>query len=306
MSLSSAGILTVADDIIIGDGKTIGSASDPDAITIASGGGVTFSQVPVFPNNTVESADIQADAITGAKIADDAINSEHYTDGSIDTAHIADVNVTQGKIADQAINEAKMQISNAPQNGYMLTAQSGNTGGMTWAEAGGGAWNLLSTVTASDDGRIDCTLSGSYSNYAIILSGVSPVTDNVQLQARMSTASTTSDGGSNYRYICASSLDDGGTNTYQSQGATFIKIVRDSLGNAAGESLEATIHIGHDSDHQNSTRLNILSAHTGNAGRACTNNACGVYNPRVAVTAINFLMSSGNVNYGIFKVYGIS
>ena len=59
----------------------------------------TFTAVPVFPNNTVESADIQADAITGAKIADDAINSEHYTDGSIDTAHIADLNVTGAKLA---------------------------------------------------------------------------------------------------------------------------------------------------------------------------------------------------------------
>ena len=44
MSLSSAGLLTIADDLIIGDGKTIGSASDPDAITIASGGGVTLTQ----------------------------------------------------------------------------------------------------------------------------------------------------------------------------------------------------------------------------------------------------------------------
>jgi hypothetical protein len=44
MSLSSAGLLTISDDLIIGDGKTIGSASDPDAITIASGGAVTFSQ----------------------------------------------------------------------------------------------------------------------------------------------------------------------------------------------------------------------------------------------------------------------
>ena len=59
----------------------------------------TFTAVPVFPNNTVESADIQADAITGAKIADDAINSEHYTDGSIDTAHIADDQVTLAKMA---------------------------------------------------------------------------------------------------------------------------------------------------------------------------------------------------------------
>ena len=59
----------------------------------------TFSAVPVFPNNTVETADIQADAVTGAKIADDAINSEHYTDGSIDTAHIGNTQVTLAKIA---------------------------------------------------------------------------------------------------------------------------------------------------------------------------------------------------------------
>ena len=44
MSLSSAGILTVADDIIIGDGKTIGSVSDVDAIAIGSDGDVTLTQ----------------------------------------------------------------------------------------------------------------------------------------------------------------------------------------------------------------------------------------------------------------------
>ena len=84
--------------------------------------------------NEVDTTALGADAVTGAQLADDAVNSEHYTDGSVDTAHIADVNVTQAKIADQAINEAKMQISNGPTNGYALTAQSGNTGGMTWAE----------------------------------------------------------------------------------------------------------------------------------------------------------------------------
>ena len=47
----------------------------------------------------VDTAQIAADAVTGAKIADDAIDSEHYTDGSIDTAHIADGQVTTAKIA---------------------------------------------------------------------------------------------------------------------------------------------------------------------------------------------------------------
>ena len=47
----------------------------------------------------VKTADLAADAVTGAKIADDAIDSEHYTDGSIDTAHIADNQVTLAKMA---------------------------------------------------------------------------------------------------------------------------------------------------------------------------------------------------------------
>jgi len=66
-----------------------------------------------------------------------------------------------------------MQISNAPSNGYMLTAQSGNTGGMTWAEAGGGAKTLLNTTTVSSDvGSINfdnSLITASYGAYEIII-----------------------------------------------------------------------------------------------------------------------------------------
>ena len=51
----------------------------------------------------VKTADLAADAVTGAKIADDAIDSEHYTDGSIDTAHIAADQITGALIADDAV-----------------------------------------------------------------------------------------------------------------------------------------------------------------------------------------------------------
>ena len=37
-------------------------------------------------------------------------------------------------IADNVVDEANLKISNTPTNGYVLTAQSGNTGGLTWAE----------------------------------------------------------------------------------------------------------------------------------------------------------------------------
>ncbi len=64
-------------------------------------------------NLGVTTAKIAADAITGAKIADDAVAQEHIADASVD--------------------EARLQISNSPTNGQFLSAQSGNTGGLTWA-----------------------------------------------------------------------------------------------------------------------------------------------------------------------------
>ena len=57
MSLSSAGLLTIADDLVIKDGGTIGVASDADSITIAANGVVTFSQSPVFPDGSLAASE---------------------------------------------------------------------------------------------------------------------------------------------------------------------------------------------------------------------------------------------------------
>ena len=74
------------------------------------------------------------------------------SDSTVTDAKIVDMaaskltgTVAQANIADQAINEAKMQISNAPTNGYFLSAQSGNTGGLTWAELSGTLGNFSAT-----------------------------------------------------------------------------------------------------------------------------------------------------------------
>jgi hypothetical protein len=50
-------------------------------------------------------------------------------------------------IADDVVDEANLKVSNSPTNGYFLSAQSGNTGGLTWAEAGGG--KILQVVGSS-------------------------------------------------------------------------------------------------------------------------------------------------------------
>lgn len=155
-------------DVNITGGAIAGAAISNDAIDSQhyADGSIDTAHIGDLQ---VTSAKIGADAITGAKIADDAIDSEHYTDGSIDTAHIADDAVTADKlansinseiaantakvtnathtgevtgataltIADDVVDEANLKISNAGSNGQFLSKQSGNTGGLTWADAGG-------------------------------------------------------------------------------------------------------------------------------------------------------------------------
>ncbi len=62
-------------------------------------------------------------------------------------------------IADNIVDEANLKVSNSAVNGYMLTAQSGNTGGLTWAAAPAGItmadnWRL-STDDATDAAETD-------------------------------------------------------------------------------------------------------------------------------------------------------
>jgi len=76
-TLGVTGIATFADDIIIGDGKTIGSASDVDAITIASNGQVTLTQTLIGTALDI-SGDIDVDGTTNLDIVD--------IDGAVDMA----------------------------------------------------------------------------------------------------------------------------------------------------------------------------------------------------------------------------
>ena len=175
---SAAGEATFNAGIVIADAGNIGSASDKDAIAIASDGVVTFSQIPVLPDNTVSTADIQADAITGAKIADDAINSEHYTDASIDTAHIGDDQITLAKLA--GIARGKIIYGDASGNPDVLAIGSANTvltsdgTDFAWAAA---TSNAADDIAAGDAAILlttssgDITLDAAANNSDIIFKG---------------------------------------------------------------------------------------------------------------------------------------
>ena len=123
--------------------------------------------VNVIKNNAVSTDTIVDDAVTNAKVAPSAINTTELADDAVQTAKInanavtdaklndnavttnkiVDLNVTQGKLANEAVSESKLHSGNAPTNNYVLTADSGQPGGLIWSQLsslpGSGAWESV-------------------------------------------------------------------------------------------------------------------------------------------------------------------
>jgi len=125
-------------------GITSGQASAITANTAKTG--ISSAQTSAITANTAKTGitTAQADAIT-ANTAKTGITSGQASAITANTAKVTNAThsgevtgATALTIADNIVDEANLKISNAPTNGYALTAQSGNTGGLTWAEIGGG------------------------------------------------------------------------------------------------------------------------------------------------------------------------
>jgi len=122
-TLGVTGIGTFTDDIIIGDGKTIGSASDVDAMTIASNGQVTFSQTLIGTALDI-SGDIDVDGTTNLDAVD--------VDGAVNFA--ADVTFADG--ADIITASAGTSNFRAGVNAGNSIASGGNYNVVVGDEAG--------------------------------------------------------------------------------------------------------------------------------------------------------------------------
>ena len=103
--------------------------------------------------NTNEFSDAEQTKLAG--IATNANNYSHPNH----TGEVTSTGDGATVIADNVVDEANLKVSNTPNNGYVLTARSGNTGGMTWEEisaagaTGGGSdtifWENGTTVTSN-------------------------------------------------------------------------------------------------------------------------------------------------------------
>ena len=279
----------------------------------------TFTAVPVFPNNTVETADIQADAITGAKIADDAIDSEHYTDGSIDTAHIADNQITLAKMAGGTDgNVISYDASGDPvaiatgNDGQVLTSTGAGSPPAFEDAAAGGAMTLLSTTVADDSAQLEITGLDATKQYAVIIENLFPAAAN-QLRINFGTSAAYTTSG--YDGQIAVVAHGSATETIVASGSSTPNLTNTSQTLSGNRPLNANLMLRLEPNSAAASGTTYQSpmiygtivyndTATGNTNMGTTSVTIG--NGLAAVDRFKILMASGNITSGRLTVWEIT
>jgi len=179
-----------------------------------------------------------------------------------------------------------------------------------------GSLILLSTQTASASASIEFTsgIDSTYDEYIFKFINMHPATDNVDFQFNMST-----DSGSNYNVVKTSTAfapfhDEADTST----GVTY-NTSNDLAQSTGFQNLLGQSGIGNDNDQSASGYLQIFNPSSTSFVKhfIARNNyshpsdytveyyVAGYGNTTSAVNAIQFKMSSGNIDDGVIKLYGV-
>ena len=172
---------------------------------------------------------------------------------------------------------------------------------------GGGTHVLLATTNVTSGvSQVDFTsgIDSTYKNYMISFTDVHPATDSVQLQMRISISSTFKTDTS-YIYGGIGRESDAGVISFSDSTGSGFKL-NHNLGNASNESSSGNVILHNPSGTTFSKMFQADATGISAGGRGNKTIVGGFYNSTSAVDGVRFYMSSGNIDLGTFKLYGIN
>jgi hypothetical protein len=193
----------------------------------------------------------------------------------------------------------------ASTKGYVLATQ-GASQNPAWV----GAPVLLDTKVASNSATIDFTsyIDSTYKLYTVEWDGVKSGSTGNGLQMRISTdgGSTWKAGASDYAYSIAYWSTAGSTVTVQqSTGVASMNCAVAVITTTANTSGSGTVKCFNPSDTARFFSIETSSVVTNTSTLIYTHRGCGNYTTAGAVNGFRFLMQSGNIVSGTFRLYGV-
>ena len=239
---------------------------------------------------SVGTAQLAADAVTEAKIADDAVESEHLNN-----------NIISGTtaLAEEPADTDEFLISDA---GTLKRIDYSHI-------KGGGQKTLLSTTTVSSSvSAVDITsnIDSTYARYEITVDNFSCVTHAASLRGRFFTSGSV-ETSNNYRWIYqyeANNNSDTSRNRENSAGDYFQ--ILDEVREVVAEPGHFVVNFYSPSDSNAHTYADWIGTYSRNGGATVKITGAAQHNQAQAQDGIRFYMSSGNIDSGVFKLYGLT
>jgi len=179
----------------------------------------------------------------------------------------------------------------------------------------GGAMTLLETQTASSSATISFTsgIDDTYKEYIFKFYNIHPATDRAFLQFQVDTGTNTSYNQtitSTYFHTFHNEADTNTSLAYVAskdlaQGTGF-QTISYNTGNANDECNDGELHLFEPSSSTFVKHFYSRFATADDDGFSDNPFAAGYINTTTAITRVQFKFSSGNIDAGTFKLYGVS
>ena len=266
----------------------------------------TVDGVDLQTLNTAVTANTAKTGITSSQASAITANTSKTTNAT----HSGEVTGSGAlTIAGNVVDEANLKVSNNPVNGYMLTAQSGNSGGLTWAAAGGGMHEFINeTALSSAASTLSFTAmdSSKYKSYLLFVYNLTTSTANQAIRMRTSANGSSFDSGSS-DYARRFLYNNGSEATFNGNYGTLAESSSGTQYWSMAGGLKALIHIidPHNTSTQTSVMFQSMDYWGGNR-LPDYSSGCMIRKSQAAVQGLAIYAGSGNVGTGIMTAYGIT
>ena len=175
----------------------------------------------------------------------------------------------------------------------------------------GSAMVLVDSTTCSNTANVTYNLTNTYKEYVFECITINPVTDDVELEFQVSNDGTNYNKYSTSTFFVAYNTETGSPTglTYdglwdQAQGQLFQTIFKE-VGNDADQACSVELHLFNPASTTYVKNFYARGQGTLHHQYCQDQYAAGYINDAAAMTSIRFQMSSGNINAGKIKMYGI-